>query len=139
MKEQFQEALQRDLGRSYFLSEFAELGSGELEIEHVLEHFERWSKDISVDSKVICAPATSKIVNEPFGVALVMGSWNYPVMTVIQPLTYAIAAGNCAIIKPSEMAPNVSKLIKQLINSNLDSYVYVVLEGGGEVAATLTI
>ena len=62
-------------------------------------------KDVEVDTNLILAPARSRIRYEPLGVALIFGSWNFPYFVTIGPLTNAIAAGNLAVIKPSEMAP----------------------------------
>ena len=109
----------------------------EKELDYVISKFRGWAQDVPVDTKLVCAPAKSKIVNEPFGVALVMGSWNYPFLTVLQPLAYTIAAGNCAIIKPSELAPHCSAAIKKFIQNYLPEEAYAVLEGPGEVAASL--
>lgn len=56
-----------------------------------------------IDTTVFCGPAVSYIAPEPLGVALIMSAWNFPTYTAIPPLACAIAAGNCAILKPSEM------------------------------------
>jgi len=86
-------------------------------------------------------------VPEPKGVVLVMGSWNYPLFTTVCPagffkktiiyfdikkynLASAIAAGNCVLVKPSEMTPNSSNLIKKLFSKYLDNLCYRVIEGG---------
>lgn len=61
---------------------------------------------------MLVGPGKSKIIREPFGVVLIMGSWNFPIYTTLIPLIYCIAAGNCAIIKPSELSPNISRKMK---------------------------
>jgi aldehyde dehydrogenase (NAD+) len=94
--------------------------------------------DESVDTPMLLAPAKSRIVYEPFGVALVIGSWNFPFFTTIGPLIYAIAAGNCCIIKPSEMSPQSSKVMKRLFTRHLDSACYACIEGAVQVAIAIT-
>jgi aldehyde dehydrogenase (NAD+) len=66
-------------------------------------------KEIVVETPMIVGPGTSKIVAEPLGVVLILGSWNFPYFTTLGPLIEIIAAGNCAIIKGSELTPNSSK------------------------------
>ena len=80
---------------------------------------------------------SSKIVPEPYGVTLVMGSWNYPLVTSVSPAAEAIAAGNAVCIKPSELAPQCSKIIKKLVENNLDKEVYSVIEGAVNVASNI--
>ena len=87
---------------------------------------------------MLVGPGKSKIVKEPFGVVLIMGSWNFPVYTTLVPLIYAIAAGNCAIVKPSELSPHISKQIKTLITRYLDFNCYACIEGSVNVAVNLT-
>jgi aldehyde dehydrogenase (NAD+) len=62
-------------------------------------------KDIYYDNPLLFAPNVTKIRYEPLGVALIMGSWNYPYYVCLKPLAQAIASGNCAVIKPSELSP----------------------------------
>lgn len=78
---------------------------------------------------MIIGPGKSRIVYEPLGVVLIMGSWNFPLYTTIGPLIHVIAAGNTAVIKPSEMAPHVSNALRKLINRSLDMSAYVCIEG----------
>ena len=68
-------------------------------------------KDVVIDPTIVFTPSSAVIRYEPLGVALIMGSWNYPYFVVIKPLIACIAAGNCAIIKPSELSPNSSRAI----------------------------
>lgn len=73
-----------------------------------------------VDTPMYVGPAKSKILYEPLGVVCIMGSWNFPLYTTLAPLIHAIAAGNCAVIKPSEIAPNTLLKIKSLITRSID-------------------
>ena len=94
-------------------------------------------KDVACDTPLMLAPCKTMIRYEPLGVALIFGSWNYPYMVTIKPLCQAIATGNCAVIKPSEMAPNSSRVIKELVEKYLDRECFAVIEGGPEVAAEI--
>lgn len=84
------------------------------------------------------APGSTKIRYEPLGVALIFGSWNYPYVVTIKPLIQAIAAGNCAVLKPSEMSPKSSAVMKKLVDNYLDNDCYAVIEGDHTVAAAIT-
>lgn len=108
------------------------------EIDHSISHLNKWAKDECVDTPMLIGPASSRIVYEPLGVILVIGSWNFPILTTIGPLINVIAAGNVAIIKPSEISPNTSNMLKKLICRWLDSNCYVPVEGHVEVAKALT-
>ena len=100
--------------------------------------FQRFGFPTEVDGKAPAAGSftTDRAITNVKGVRMV-GSWNYPFLTVLQPLAYTIAAGNCAIIKPSELAPHCSAAIKRFIQNYLPEEAYAVLEGPGEVAASL--
>jgi aldehyde dehydrogenase (NAD+) len=87
---------------------------------------------------MLIGPGKSKIVYEPLGVICIMGSWNFPLFTTLGPLIAVIAAGNCAVVKPSEFSPNTTKKIKSLIARYLDGSAYVCLEGQVQVAIALT-
>jgi aldehyde dehydrogenase (NAD+) len=86
-------------------------------------------KDESLDTPMSLGPAKSRIVYEPLGTVLVVGSWNFPIFTTIGPLVSAIAAGNTAVIKPSELAPFTSNILKKLIFRYLDTNAYAPIEG----------
>lgn len=75
------------------------------------------------------SPAHSYLKPEPRGVILVIGSWNYPLFTTLSPLANAIAAGNCVIIKPSEVSSASCHVIKTLITKYLDNECFQVVEG----------
>lgn len=80
--------------------------------------------DTSVDQPFLTGIAESYIRKEPLGVLCVIGSWNYPYLTVLCPLVSVIAAGNCAIIKPSELSPWSSTELKNFISRYLDTSCY---------------
>jgi aldehyde dehydrogenase (NAD+) len=78
---------------------------------------------------MLVGPAKSKLVFEPLGVIGIMGSWNFPLLTCLSPLIYAIAAGNTAVIKPSEVSPNSLLILKKLCEAYLDRDSYIMIEG----------
>lgn len=82
--------------------------------------------------------ASSYVHYEPLGVALIMGSWNFPYFVTLKPLVVCIAAGNCALIKPSELGPCASKCIEILVSKYLDNRFYRVIQGEADVSIKLT-
>ena len=96
-----------------------------------------WVVPKEIETAFLAGPARSKIVYEPLGVVAVMGSWNFPMLTTIAPLVYVIAAGNCAVIKPSELSPNSMLAMKRLFSIYLDNTCYICIEGRIEVAKTI--
>jgi aldehyde dehydrogenase (NAD+) len=85
----------------------------------------------------VALPGASHVQPEPLGVALIIGAWNYPIQLVLAPLIPAIAAGNCAVIKPSEVTPRASKLLAELVPKYLDSDAIAVVEGAVEETTAL--
>jgi aldehyde dehydrogenase (NAD+) len=138
MQKDLIEAVKADLGREGFVTWLSEFSIIEREIDHALSHLSKWSKSVCVDTPMFLGPAKSRINYEPLGVVCILGSWNFPIYTIIAPLVNAIAAGNCAVLKPSEIAPNTLRKIKLLITRNMDSNAYVAVEGQVEVAKALT-
>jgi acyl-CoA reductase-like NAD-dependent aldehyde dehydrogenase len=82
-------------------------------------------------------PAKAFVHPEPYGVALIIGPWNFPVQLMLAPLVGALAAGNCAVLKPSMAAPRTSHIITKLIGGNFDPAHVSVIEGGAETARAL--
>lgn len=134
----FQEAIHKDLGRHRAYSDIAELSPMIGGIDGQLAMLGTYMKDVELDPSVIWFPSSLKLHYEPLGVALIMGSWNYPVFTVIKPLTTCIAAGNCAIIKPSELAPATAEVMRKLVETYLDPNCFKYHVGGVDVAVRLT-
>lgn len=133
-----QDAVKADIGRDNFATWFLETGLIEKEIDHAIENLSKWIKPITVDTPVYIGPAKSRIFYEPLGVVCIMGSWNFPLYTVLAPLVDVIAAGNCAVIKPSEIAPYTLRKVKSMFARNMDSASYICVEGQVEVAKALS-
>ena len=129
------EALVRDLARTEFQNE-AELDSLMRYIDYCVDNLKNWMKPELRDLDMMLGPGRTFIIHEPFGVALIIGSWNFPFATTLNPLIAAIAAGNAALVKPSEMSSNSSRVIKELIQA-LDVECYQCVEGGPDVARAL--
>ena len=130
-------ALNADLNKPELESYVTEIGSCLEEIKYALKHIRSWVKPKKVRTPLPYLPASSKVYSEPLGVVLIIGAWNYPLQLIIYPLIGAIAAGNCAIIKPSEIAVNTSTLLAEIIPKYFDSSFISVVEGGKEVTQQL--
>lgn len=123
-------ALERDLSKSTFEAFTTEIGIVIKEINYVMRNLIRWTRPRLVKSSMINMISTGKIYSDPYGVTLIIAPWNYPFQLAIAPLIGAIAAGNCAIIKPSEDAPNTSKILEVIIKETFHpSYISVILGG----------
>ena len=130
-------ALQADLRKSEFESSLSETGGVIGEIDHVLKHLRKWMRPRKVTTPITNLPGSSKIVREPLGVVLIIAPWNYPFNLIVSPLIGAIAAGNCAILKPSELTPHVSQVVQDGIEEFLDPAAFRVIQGDAEVATEL--
>lgn len=124
------EALKADLGRCATEAYVFEVGYCRSEVRHTLKHLSAWMRPERVSTPLHTAKATSRIHRQPLGVVLIIGPWNYPFQLAIAPLIAAIAAGNCAVVKPSELAPATSKLMGELLPRYLDSDCIRIVEGG---------
>ncbi|HHD2591894.1 aldehyde dehydrogenase [Clostridium perfringens] len=133
------EALKKDLMKSSFESYVTEVAMVYDEINMHIKNIKKWSKKRRVKTPLVQFPAKSFIQLEPYGVVLIIGPFNYPFMLTMHPLIGAIAAGNTAVIKPSESAPETSKILKEILEKVFDEkYVlYVNPERGKEVVEEL--
>ncbi|MEM6730167.1 MAG: aldehyde dehydrogenase family protein [Myxococcota bacterium] len=100
------------------------------EAEFALRHLEDWVRPTRASAPLALQPASGEVRSEPFGVALILSPWNYPVQLALQPLVAALAAGNCAVVKPSELTPATSAALARLLPSYLDTDCVAVVEGG---------
>jgi aldehyde dehydrogenase (NAD+) len=123
-------ALAEDLGRPSLEAYAADVGTTKVEVKHLLKHFESWSKPRRARIPLTSQPGKARIVPEPLGVVLVIAPWNYPVQLLLVPLATAIAAGNCVVAKPSELAPACSAALARLLPRYLDPAAVSVVEGG---------
>jgi aldehyde dehydrogenase (NAD+) len=126
----FEWALFSDLGKSGTEAQLTEIGFLVAEIDHALAHLACWAKPRRVSAPLAVQPAVARVVPEPLGVALIIAPWNYPLMLALSPLIGALAAGNAAVVKPSELAPATSRAIALHLPDHLDRRAVAVVEGG---------
>jgi aldehyde dehydrogenase (NAD+) len=107
------------------------------ELKHALDNLEEWTLPTKIDAPLTLLGTRSFIQYEPRGVCLILSPWNYPFSLCVGPLVSALAAGNAVVIKPSELTPHVSALIRQMAEEIFDNGVVSVWEGGPEVSQTL--
>ncbi|MGP5523112.1 aldehyde dehydrogenase family protein [Glutamicibacter arilaitensis] len=135
--EDFVQALAEDLGKSATEAKFSEIDVVRAEIDFAQRHLVEWMDSTSVKVPLALQPAMAKVEPRPLGVMLIIGAWNYPVQLVLAPLVAAIAAGNAAVIKPSELAPATSGALAKFLPVYLDERVYAVVEGGVDTSTEL--
>ncbi|MBE9200878.1 MULTISPECIES: aldehyde dehydrogenase [unclassified Nodularia (in: cyanobacteria)] len=128
-KQSIIEALQADLQKPEFETYATEIGVVN-EIDDAIKHLKNWTKPKKAAVPWKFFPYSAKIYAEPLGVILIIGPWNYPLQLIISPLIGAIAAGNCTILKPSEIAPHTSSFVAQVIGKYFHPDYIAVVEGG---------
>jgi aldehyde dehydrogenase (NAD+) len=124
------EAIHKDFGRSKFDTFTTELSFVLNDINYYLKNVNSLSKPKSVRTNLSNQIGKSSIHPEPLGCVLVIGAWNYPYQLSLSPMIAALAAGNCCILKPSEIAENTMKAMSKLINENFPPEYLYVYEGG---------
>lgn len=131
------QALKDDLNKSEFDAYATEIGVVLSEISYVFKHFEKWAKPRKVPTPLTHIGSKGYIYPEPYGVSFIISPWNYPFQLAVAPLVGAIAAGNCAIIKPSEMTPKTSAVLAHFIKDHFPEEYIAVVEGGVETSQAL--
>jgi aldehyde dehydrogenase (NAD+) len=134
---QLHAALHADLRKSPLDAYTSETGYVQSEIRHALKNLRRWSRARRIPVPAGVRPAHALVIPEPKGVVLIIGPWNYPVQLVLSPLVAAIAAGNCAVLKPSELTPHTAAALRKLIESTFDPDTVRLVEGGRETVEML--
>jgi acyl-CoA reductase-like NAD-dependent aldehyde dehydrogenase len=130
-------ALHQDLGRSNFESYVTEVAFIKSEINLALKQLSRWSAPRLVSTPLVFQPGHSYIEPVPKGVVLIISPWNYPFQLSLVPVISAIAAGNCVILKPSELAPACAHVLEKLIRLSLDARFCQVINGDSTTAQAL--
>ena len=130
---QLSEAIRSDLGKSASEAYMCEIGLVLAEIGYTLNHIDRWARTKRMATPLTNFHSKSMIVEEPYGVVLVMSPWNYPVLLTLEPLVGAIAAGNCVVVKPSAYSPATTAVMTDIITETFPTeYVSVVTGGRAE-------
>ncbi|KPK51232.1 MAG: aldehyde dehydrogenase [Myxococcales bacterium SG8_38_1] len=124
------EALRKDLGKPETEALLSEVRMIVGEVRLTRKRLRSWMKPERVRTPLVAMPGRSYIYREPLGLVLIIAPWNYPFQTAVLPLVGALAAGNCVVLKPSEIAPHTSALIAKWIPKYLDTKAVRVVEGG---------
>lgn len=130
-------ALKADVGKPSLEAWTADIGSTASEIRYIRKNLAKWSKPRKAKLPMSSQPGKGLIVPEPLGVGLIIAPWNYPVQLLLEPLAAAVAAGNAAVVKPSELAPATSAVLTRLIRQHLDNEAIAVVEGAVDVSTAL--
>ena len=123
-------ALRRDLGKSDFESYTSEVGIVYEELGLVAANLPTWSRPQHVSTPLAYQPSFSTVYPQPRGVVLIIAPWNYPFQLLFAPLIGAIAAGNCIVLKPSELAPATTAVMAKLIERTFSPEYCALIEGG---------
>lgn len=136
-KQAIRDTLYKDFKKPSTEVDLTEIAVSLLEIRHAIRHLRKWIKPKRVKRTPIYLTARSWIQYEPRGVVLIISPWNYSINLVFAPLSAAIAAGNCVILKPSEFCPRSSNLIETAISELFSENEVAVFNGGKKVAIEL--
>ncbi|MBV6442174.1 MAG: Aldehyde dehydrogenase [Saprospiraceae bacterium] len=131
------QAVHEDLRKSETETNISELGVVNGEIRHTIRHLRSWMAPKRVATPLVLFGTSSEIIYEPKGVCLILAPWNFPFNLTLSPLVSAIAAGNCAILKPSEYAPASATVTKKIIAECFPPEEVALFEGDAAVAQAL--
>lgn len=131
------EAIYADLKKSRYDAFTSELSLAYREITFMIKNIRRWSRKQRVRTNLINFPSRSYLLPEPYGVTYIAGAWNYPYQLTLLPLIDSLAAGNTALVKPSEVAPKTSAAMTKIINMTFPPEYCHAVEGGAETASEI--
>jgi acyl-CoA reductase-like NAD-dependent aldehyde dehydrogenase len=127
--DEFCDALWKDLRRNVIDADLMDVAYNVKEADYALKHLDTWMKPEHVHTPLVFEPGHVRIRRDPLGVALIIGAWNEPFMLLFAPLVAALAGGNTAVLKPSEMAVACSAAAAQLVPKYFDPRAVAVVEG----------
>jgi aldehyde dehydrogenase (NAD+) len=137
-QKEIEAALYADLKKSPEETYATETGLLLAELNTTIKHLRQWMQPERKSTNLVNLPSSSYIVKDPLGVVLIIGAWNYPLQLLLIPLVGAIAGGNCAVIKPSELSPVTAALIEKIIAEIFSSdYILTVQGNGAEVVPAM--
>jgi aldehyde dehydrogenase (NAD+) len=136
-EQQILDALKRDLNKPETEAYASEISPVLREIEVALKSIASWARPKRVRTPFLLFPGSSSIYSEPYGSVLIIAPWNYPFQLAMAPLVGAMAAGNCAVLKPSELAPHTSRMMAGLMAESFEPSYIGVVEGGVEATQRL--
>ncbi len=131
------EAVGLDFKKSKFETYGTEIALVQEEIKFFLRHLPQLMRPERVRSSLASFPSRSYVYKEPYGLSLIIGPWNYPFQLILSPLAGSIAAGNCVLLKPSELTVHTTAIIKKIISEIFEEGYICVLEGGPEITSEL--
>ncbi|WP_289355604.1 aldehyde dehydrogenase [Paenibacillus sp. S-12] len=131
------QALYQDLGKSEYEAYSTEIGFVLDSIKNTMKHVKKWMKPQKAKTPIALWPSRSRIIKEPYGTVLIIGPYNYPFQLLIEPLIGVIAAGNCAVLKPSEHTPHTTRVVHEMLNEIFDKSYIRVVEGEKEATSAL--
>ncbi len=126
----FVDALRLDLNKPRQESITAEIDNTISDALKAASALASWTKPHHPSVDAVNILDGCQVQSQPFGTCLIIGAWNYPVLLVFKPLVGAIAAGNTAVVKPSEVSPHTAALIARLLPKYLDNGAYHIINGG---------
>jgi aldehyde dehydrogenase (NAD+) len=129
-EDDFAGALRADLGKCRFEAVLTETSFVAAEAKYARKNLAKWMRPRRVRTPIMVQPGHSYLWPEPKGLVLIIAPWNYPLSMVMAPLVGAIAAGNCAVMKPSEVTSHTSAIIASLLPRYLDNDAFAIVEGG---------
>jgi aldehyde dehydrogenase (NAD+) len=130
-EQEIYEALYADLKKSKEECWVTENGFLLAELKDALRHLKQWMEPEPVSTNLLNMPSSSYVLQEPLGVVLIIGPWNYPFQLLLTPLLGAIAAGNCVVLKPSEFAPATAAVMQKIIKSSFPEEYILYVPGDG--------
>ena len=132
-----QNALFADFKKPAIEADVSEIYPTISELKHTLSHFEDWMQSEEVDTPITLLGSSAYIEYEPKGACLIIAPWNYPFYLTISPIIYAIAAGNAAMIKPSEFTPNTAIIVKKILAELFQENEIAIIQGDYKVSTEL--
>jgi aldehyde dehydrogenase (NAD+) len=129
-KDDFHAAMWKDLRRNKVDADLVDVKHVADEAAYALKHLRAWMHSEHLHLPMVMEPGHARVRFDPLGVGLIIGAWNYPVLLTLSPLVAAIAGGNAAVIKPSEVSPATADVIAQLLPKYLDTNAFSVILGG---------
>ncbi len=130
-------AIAADFSKPAFETQITETRNVVWEIDHALPRLARWMRGHRASIPWALWPGSGRILPEPLGVALIIAPWNYPVQLLLSPLVGALAAGNCAVLKPSELTPHTSEALAALVPQYMDRDAIALVAGGADASTAL--
>uniref|UniRef100_A0A3Q1I6M7 Aldehyde dehydrogenase n=1 Tax=Anabas testudineus TaxID=64144 RepID=A0A3Q1I6M7_ANATE len=136
-EEQILNALYKDLAKPKFEAILSEVDMVINELHYAMSNFKSWMQPEYVSKNLATKVDDCFVQREPLGVVLIIGAWNYPLQLVLLPMIGAIAAGNCVVLKPSEVSAATDNVVAELVPKYLSQDCYAVVRGGAEETKAL--